>query len=181
MVNFNFKYLGFDYQADGCWRHALNVRMVLARTRFGKMYYIWNSTQLSLEVKLQLYENAVVSVLAYGCKAWNLAPLLLRSLNGWNSCCTSTITGQSIREEATEPSLELKKMIRARRLRWVKHVLRAEETYLVRKLLVGYVQDKTAEGGQLTVGFLLMDCPANKTADHLIALAQDREERNVWM
>ena len=42
--SFNFKYLGFEYQANGCWRHAVNVNMVLARTRFGKMYNIWNST-----------------------------------------------------------------------------------------------------------------------------------------
>ena len=49
------------------------------------------------------------------------------------------------------------------------HVLRAEETYLVRKVLVGYVQDKTAEGGQLPVGSLLMDCLAYDNADHLIA------------
>ena len=83
----------------------MNVRMVLAWTRFGKMYHIWNSTQLSLEVKLQLYESAVVSLLVYGCKAWNLAPSLLRSLNRWNYCCTLIITRRSIREEATETSL----------------------------------------------------------------------------
>ena len=103
--SFNFKYLGFEYQANGCWRHAVNVRMVLARTRFDKMYHIWNSTQLSLEVKLQLYESAVVLVLVYGCKAWKLTSSLLRSLNRWNSHCTSIITGRSIREEATEHHL----------------------------------------------------------------------------
>ena len=69
------------------------------------------------------------------------APLLF-SLNGWNSRCISIITGRSIWEEATEPSLELKKMIRASRLICVGHVLIAEETYLVRKVLVGYVHDR---------------------------------------
>ena len=72
-------------------------------------------------------------------------------------------------------------MIRASRLRWVGHVLRAEEPYLVRKVLVSYMQYKTAEGGQLPVGSLLMDCPAYETADQLIALAQDREEWNLWV
>ena len=106
---------------------------------------------------------------------------LLRSLNGWNSRCTSIITGRSIREEATEPSFALTKVIRASRLRWVGHVLRAEETYLVRKVLVGYLQDKTTGGGQLPVGSLLMDCPAYEIADQLIKLAQDREEWNLWV
>ena len=90
--SFNFKYFGFEDQANGCWRHAVNVRMVLARTQFGKMYHIWNSTQLSLEVKLQFYVSLVVSVLVYGCKAWKLTSSLLRSLNRWNSHCTSIIT-----------------------------------------------------------------------------------------
>ena len=72
-------------------------------------------------------------------------------------------------------------MIRASRLRWVGHVQRAEETYLVRKVLVGYVQYKTAKGGQLPVGSLLMDCPAYYTADQLIALAEDREQWNLWV
>ena len=72
-------------------------------------------------------------------------------------------------------------MIRASRLRWVGHVLRAEEPYLVRKVLVSYMQYKTAEGGQLPVGSLLMDFPAYETADQFIALAQDREEWNLWV
>ena len=72
-------------------------------------------------------------------------------------------------------------MIIASRLRWVGHVLRAEEPYLVRKVLVSYVQYKTAEGGQLPVGSLLMDCPSYETADQFIALAQDREEWNLWV
>ena len=51
------------YQADGNWRHAVEVRMALARTRFRTMYHIWYSKILCLEVKLQLYDSAVLSVL----------------------------------------------------------------------------------------------------------------------
>ena len=38
--SFNFTYLGFVYQADGNWIHAVEVRMALARTRSGTMYHI---------------------------------------------------------------------------------------------------------------------------------------------
>ena len=68
--SFNFRYLGFVYQADGNWIHAVEVRMALARTRFGTMYHIWDSKILSLEVNLQLYNSAVLSVMVYGCEAW---------------------------------------------------------------------------------------------------------------
>ena len=46
--SFNFRYLGFVYQAGVNWRHDVEVRMVLARTRFGIMYHIWDSKILSL-------------------------------------------------------------------------------------------------------------------------------------
>ena len=72
------------YQADGNWRHAVEVRMALARTRFGTMYHIWDSKILSLEVKFRLYDSAVISVLVYGCEAWWIVESMMRSLNGWN-------------------------------------------------------------------------------------------------
>lgn len=59
---------------------------------------------LALDVKLQLYESAVVSVLIYGCEGWWLTPELLQSLNGWNSRCLARITGRSFRDEAVSPS-----------------------------------------------------------------------------
>ena len=97
--SFNFRYLGFMYQADGNWRHAVEVRMVLARTRFGTMYHIWYLKIFSLEVKLQLCGSVVLSVLVYGCEAWWLVESMMRSLNGWNSRCLHLMTGRSYREE----------------------------------------------------------------------------------
>ena len=75
------------YQADGKWRHAVEVRMALARTRFGTMYHICDSKILSLEVNLQIYDSAVLSVLVYGCEAWWLVESMMRTLKGWNSRC----------------------------------------------------------------------------------------------
>ena len=46
--SFKFRCLVFVYQADGNWRHAVEVRMAMARTRFGTMYHIWDSKILSL-------------------------------------------------------------------------------------------------------------------------------------
>ena len=101
------------------------MRMALARTRFGTMYHIWDLKILSLEVKLQLYDSAVLSVLVYGCEAWWLVESMMRSLNGWNSRCLHLMTGRSYREEAVEPSVDLVALVRSRRLRWLGHVLRA--------------------------------------------------------
>ena len=56
-------------------------------------------------------------------------------------------------------------------------MLRAEESYLLKKVVVGYVRDK-AEGGY-PAGSILMDSPHHRTADELLALAQDQEACNL--
>ena len=82
----------------------------------------------------------------------------------------SIITGKTFREEATEPSFVLNNKIRARRTRWVGHVLREDESYLVRKLLIGYIQSKLTGAGY-PPGSLLMDTPTHKTVEELVALS----------
>jgi hypothetical protein len=177
--SFNFRYhwyLGFVFQADGGWRHAVDVRMALARARFGKMHHIWSSNILSMEVKLQLYSCAVVSVLVYGSEAWTLTAGLTKALNGWNSRCLHIITGRSYREEAMDPSYNLVSKIRAKRLRWVGHVLREEESHLVRRVLVGYINEKVDKYPE---GSILMDAPKHSSAEELIEAASDKADWNI--
>ena len=100
----------------------VEVRMALARTRFRTMYHIWDSKILSLEVKLQIYDSEVLSMLVYRCEAWLLVESMIRSLNGWNSRCLHLMTGRSYREETVEPSVDLVALVRARRLRLLGHV-----------------------------------------------------------
>ena len=74
---------------------------------------------------------------------------------------------------AVEPSVDLVALVRAKRLRWLGHVLRAEESYLLKKVVVRYIKDK-AEGGY-PAGSILMESPHHRTAEELLALAQDQE------
>jgi hypothetical protein len=85
------------------------------------------------------------------------------------------VTGRSYREEAVEPSVDLVARVRAKRLRWLGHVLRAEDTYLLKKVVVGYIEEKVDCG--YPTGSIVMDAPHHKTAEELLAVAQDRE---VW-
>ena len=57
---------------------------------------------------------------------WWLVESMMRSLNGCNSRCLPLMTDRSYREEEVEPSVDLVALVRARRLRWLVHVLRAE-------------------------------------------------------
>ena len=52
------------------------------------------------------------------------------------------MTERSYREEAVEPRLDMVALVRARRLRWLGHVLRAEESYLLKKVVVDTLKTK---------------------------------------
>ena len=62
-----------------------------------------------------------------------------------------------------EPSVDLVALVRARRIRWLRHMLRAEESYLMKKVVVGYIKDK-AEGGY-PAGSIHMESTHHRTAE----------------
>ena len=87
------------------------------------------------------------------------------------------MTGRSYMEEAVDPSVDLVALMRSRRLIWLGQVLRTEERYLLKKVVVGYVKDKLESG--YSAGSILMDSTHHRTAEELMALAQDWEAWNL--
>jgi hypothetical protein len=167
---FNFDYLGFRFQADGDTICALEQRMAIARTRFAQLHEIWRSKKLPTSAKLRIYACAVVSVLTYGNEIWKFSEKIKAKLRGWNARCLSVITERGFREETVEPSFDLVARLRSRRLRWAGHILRLEESSLLRKVLLAQSQvEGKGSGG------LLADAPAFETIEDLLELAQDRD------
>ena len=161
---FEFKYLGHHFQADGDPMHAVEVRMAQARSRFGDMHHIWGAKALNLTLKLGLYIAAVCSMLVHGAEAWRLDDHTLRMLRNWNAKCLSIITGRSVREETIEPSFNLLYHLRSRRLRWLGHILRMEDSRLLRAVVCSAQQPYPA-------GSIFMDAPPHSSMDHLVKLA----------
>ena len=167
---FNFDYLGFRFQADGDRGCALEQRMAIARTRFGQLHEIWRSKKLPTSAKLRIYACAVVSVLTYGNEIWKFTEKIKAKIRGWNARCLTVITGRDFREETVEPSFDLVARLRSRRLRWAGHILRLEESSLLRKVLLAQAQvEGSGSGG------LLDDAPAFGSTEDLLELAQDRD------
>jgi hypothetical protein len=171
---FNFKYLGFNFQADGDRLPALIQRMAIARTRFGQLHEVWRSKKLHTEAKIRIYACAVVSILSYGNEIWLFTDRVKSKLKGWNAKCLSTITGREIAEECRTPTFDLVSRLRSRRLRWAGHILRMEESSLLRRVFLAQAawdleHDTHKNGGLLT------DAPAWSSIDHLQQLAASRD------
>ena len=131
------EYLGSIFQADGDQTADIKRRIAMATTRAGKLRNIWAADCLTLKLKLQLYKSACCSILTYGSEAWTLNKKACRLINGANARMLAHITGHSQRTEATSATttFNLVKWIRARRLKWVGHILRMDDERLIKQTL----------------------------------------------
>ena len=120
-----------------------------------------------------LYLACVWSTFTHICEAWTLPDTVTRKINGFNSRCLHAIAGESYRDTATKPVVDLLLQIRRRRMRYLGHVLRMLHDRLVRKTLMAYIDG----GRHIPEGLLLMDC-RNEPLDAIIACAADRKKWN---
>ena len=165
-----FDYLGVTFQVDGSHIPDVKRRVAMARQRAGKLRHIWSATELSLDLKMRLYRSACCSILTYGSEAWTLDPTTCKIINGANAAMVSHITQRSIQEEATTGTrtFDLLRWIRARRLRWVGHILRMRDDRLIKQAL-HTIYDNRKEGD------ILMDIPDTKDWQDLQAIASHRK------
>lgn len=152
------------------------IRMGIASERFRQCSNVWKSSIVSMSAKLRLFNSGVVSVLVYGCEIWQMDEGTQRSLRGWCARLVSKITGRSIREECCSPTYPLVQKVRARRARWLGHILRSDERYLVRQVLVAQFGYMLQCGVQYPVGSIMQDAPAHSSMEQLITMAEDRDE-----
>ena len=126
--SWQFPYLGSLFQPDGDQMPDIHARCGMAKTRAGTLRHIW-SAKLPMDLKLRLYIACCCSILVWGSEAWTLDEKACRCINGANAYMLSHITGKSKREEATAKTttFDILAWIRARRLRWVGHILRLRD------------------------------------------------------
>ena len=79
----DFCYLGSYLSRTGnCDKECL-IRIGKAASVFGRLVNIWKSKNISLAVKIRLYESLVISTLLYGAESW---PLSVTQMNKKPSC-----------------------------------------------------------------------------------------------
>jgi exonuclease III len=165
---FTFKYLGVWFSGDGDRSLGREERMEQAADRFRQLGNIWNSSELSVGVKLRLYEAGVYSVLAYGCECWDLTEQAATALRAWNARRVAMITGREIKEEYLDPSFDLLSCARARRLKWAGQLLRAKESFLPRRVALAELE---RTGGQGQPGGIFQDAPKGVSMEVLVEMA----------
>ena len=68
----DFCYLGSNISRLGNCDKECTMRIGKASSVFGRLLNIWKSKNISLPVKVKLYESLVISTLLYGAELWPL-------------------------------------------------------------------------------------------------------------
>ena len=160
-------------------------RIAMAKARAGQLRHILSSEEVSLDLRLRLYIAGCCSIMTYGAEAWLLDEEACRKLNGANAYMLAHITGNHRHYEASPDTttFNLLLWIRARRLRWLGHILRLSDKRW----------KKTPEGKKLVheerlikkairhthayrqQGDMLMDIDYGTSWEDLVDMAQDRD------
>ena len=143
----------------------VKVRIGATTTTAGKMRAIWASKSIPQKLKMRIYKSGVCSRLTYGSEAWRLDPRTCKMLNGANSRMVARITNRTSHEEASArtQTFDVVRWIRARRLQWVGHILRARN---------GWCNKRSSTSWRIE---LLMDIPPTYSWSELQELAANRD------
>ena len=124
------------FRPDGNQMTDVRRRCEMSKSRAGTLRHVWAS-DLGMDLKVRLYVASCCSMLVYGSEAWLLTDEALRYINGANTYMLSHITSRMKREETThaETAFDIIVWIRARRLKYVGHILRLKDERLVKQTL----------------------------------------------
>ena len=166
---FKFTYLGGLFAADGKQCYDIKARVAMALNRCGQLRQMFDSPNLTQNLKLRLYKASVCSVLTYGCESWSLTKKVMRTLNGANSLMLSRITGKSVQQEARTDttSYNLLNQIRRMRLKRLGQILRSNSDSIV-------AQAVKVQMTMNSPGSIHMDAPYHRNFQELVTMAVDK-------
>ncbi|VDP34518.1 unnamed protein product [Schistosoma margrebowiei] len=83
----SFTYLGTNIDEKGGSDANVNVRIGNARATFLQLKNIWNSKQLSTNIKVTIFNTNVKAVLLYGAETWRTTTTIIKKVQVFiNSC-----------------------------------------------------------------------------------------------
>ena len=137
----DFCYLGSNVSRLGNCDEECMMRIGKASSVFGRLLNNWKSKNISLPVKVKLYESLVISTLLYGAELWPLPVTHMKKLEAAHHKFQQRLLGitweDKVRNEEIRRKTGLRKLeliIKERRLRWLGHVLRMEDSRIPRQV-----------------------------------------------
>ena len=127
-----FPYIGSYISSDGDSEPDVRARIGKAASIFKRLYPIWSSTTINLNVKLRLHTAIVIPPPIYACETWKRTAMIAHRLDVFHRRCLGTILGIPWRGHVTNEEMmrragmERLQDIVTRRRKMAGHVLRLQ-------------------------------------------------------
>ena len=149
-----FKYLGSVIAANDGVEADVRHRMNEGCKVLGALKGVMKNRGLGMNVKKILYEKVVVPTVMYGSESWGMKVTERQKLNVFEMKCLRSMTGVSrldrVRNEVVRVRTGVRRELAARVdmnvLRWFSHVERMDNERLLKKVMNGKVDGRSARG-----------------------------------
>ena len=155
-VSDSFTYLGSRISKDGQLDAEIDACIGKASSSFGRLYCrVWNSHDLRLKVKIDVYSVVVLSTLLYASETWTIYSRHMKKLEAFHQRCLRRIMKMSWESHMTNLEFlqlagmtSIEKEIRNKHLKWAGHVTRMSDNRLPKQLLYGELQECSRPKGR---------------------------------
>lgn len=96
-----FRYLCTQITVDAKRETKIKSRINLAKVKFSMIAKVLTTSKLSIQIKIQITNCYVYSILMYGAEAWTLTKPLEKNLEAFEMWCPRRIARVSWRENLT--------------------------------------------------------------------------------
>ncbi|CAH8589616.1 unnamed protein product [Schistosoma haematobium] len=149
----SFTYLGSIIDEQGGSDADVKARIGKARAAFLQLKNIWNTKELSTNIKVRIFNTNVKAVLLYGAETWRTTTTTIKKVQVFiNSCLRKILNihwpdtiSNSLRWEKTN-QLPDEEEIRKRRWKWIGHTLRKSSNCITRQALTWNPEGKRKRG-----------------------------------
>ncbi|VDP45433.1 unnamed protein product [Schistosoma curassoni] len=149
----SFTYLGSIIDEQGGSDADVKTRIGEARATFIQLQNIWDSKQLSTNIKVRIFNTNVKAVQLYGAETWRTTTTTIKKVQVFiNSCLRKmlntdwpdTISNSQLWKRTDQ--LPAEEEIRKRRCKWIGHTLRKSSNCVTRQALTWNPEGKQKSG-----------------------------------
>ena len=183
-----FTYLGSVITSDGKFIHDIERRRAGATRAFGMLRQrMWGRREISLKVKMKVFNAILMPVLLYGATAWALTKTEEKRLDAFEMGMLRNILGvrwddfvrnADIREMLGQAPVSLK--LRNARMKWFGHVERMGEDRQVKRIMQAGMQGRRPVGRPRTRWKAVLRRDLEPSGLSLEEAAIEARDRDRW-
>ena len=148
-----FTYLGSIVDKQGGTEADIKIRTCKARAVFNQLKNVWGSGDLTLRIKIRIFNTLVKPVLLYGAETWRITAINKKKIQSFINACLrkilrirwpKTIRNDVLWQRTNQLPVEVE--ILQRKWKWIDHTLRKPVSSITRQALTWNPQGRRRRG-----------------------------------